>query len=65
MHLKACLQGHIRIVLLPVIYNIMAAKEEYWHMPLFKALETALGNSTYCPLLQDRKKEQNTAPNGG
>ena len=49
------MQGHIRIVLLPIIYNIMVSKESYWETPFFKALEAAMLNSNYAPLLHKKK----------
>ena len=49
-------QGHIRIVLLPIIYNIMVGREEFWQTPFFTALESAMQSSTYMPLLQQKKK---------
>ena len=49
------MQGHIRIVLLPIVYNIMVSKESYWKTPFFKALEKAMLNSDYAPLLHQKK----------
>lgn len=46
------LQGHLRLVLLPVVYNAMQAKEELRATPLFSALSRAMRRSTYFPLLQ-------------
>ena len=50
------LQGHIRLALLPVVYNAMSTKETLRNTPLFIALEAALRNSTYYPLLQRQGK---------
>lgn len=48
-------RGHIRIVLLPIIYNIMVSRECYWKTPFFGALEKAMLNSNYAPLLHRKK----------
>ena len=45
-------QGPLRLVLLPVIYNAMQSKEELRDLPLFTALKAVLRQSTYFPLLQ-------------
>ena len=61
MHAKSCtlscrLQGHIRLALLPVVYNAMSAKETLRNMPLFTALDAAMRKSTYYPLLQRQSR---------
>jgi hypothetical protein len=44
-------QGHLRLILLPIVYNAMALKREMRALPLFLALEAALRSSSYYPLL--------------
>ncbi|KAK9838539.1 hypothetical protein WJX81_006074 [Elliptochloris bilobata] len=44
--------GHVRLVLVPIAYNAMAAKEAQRKQPLFVALAAALRRSTYFPLLK-------------
>jgi hypothetical protein len=44
-------QGHLRLILLPIVYNAMALKREMRALPLFLALEAALRASSYYPLL--------------
>lgn len=44
-------QGHLRLVLLPIVYNALATKEELQSHPLFLPLHTAMKNSSYWPLL--------------
>lgn len=44
-------QGHLRLVLLPIVYNAMASKEELHGHPLFKPLHRAMKRSSYWPLL--------------
>ena len=46
------MQGHLRLVLLPIVYNAMAAKEAQRKLPLFHALAAALRRSSYYPLLK-------------
>lgn len=45
-------QGHLRLVLLPIVYNAMAEKDEMRTTGLFTALHAALQQSTYWPLLR-------------
>lgn len=45
-------QGHLRLILLPIIYNAMAAKENLRALPLFTALHQAMRASTYDCLLR-------------
>ena len=49
------MQGHIRVVLLPIIYNIMVSKDIYWKTPFFKALEAAMLISNYARLVHKKK----------
>ena len=47
-------QGHMRLLLLPVLYNAMAQSEDPRHhvlSPLFQALHAAIHASTYSPLV--------------
>lgn len=44
-------QGHLRLVLLPIVYNAMASKEDLQNHPLFKPLHKAMKASSYWPLL--------------
>ena len=48
-------QGHIRLVLLPIVYNLMAARKEFWCLPFFIALENAMQCSSYFPLVHKRR----------
>lgn len=43
--------GHLRLVLLPIVYNAMASREELHSHPLFKPLHTAMKASSYWPLV--------------
>ncbi|CAL8465868.1 g5404 [Coccomyxa elongata] len=45
-------QGHLRLLLLPIVYNAMAVKEELRQLPLFKALQSAMRASAYARLLR-------------
>ena len=45
------LQGHLRLVLVPIVYNAMAQREELHGHPLFRALHRSLRGSSYWPLL--------------
>ena len=50
----AWLQGHMRLLLLPVLYNAMAQSEDPNHhvfSPMFRALHAAMLASTYAPLV--------------
>lgn len=44
-------QGHLRLVLLPIIYNALAHHREMLNTPLFAALHRAMRSSCYWPLL--------------
>jgi hypothetical protein len=44
-------QGHLRLVLAPIVYNAMAQKACLRALPLFRALCRVLRASTYDPLL--------------
>lgn len=44
-------QGHLRLVLLPIVYNAMASREELQTHPLFKPLHDAMQASSYWPLV--------------
>lgn len=46
------LQGHLRLILLPIVYNAMAGKENLRALPLFIALQQAMRASTYNKLLR-------------
>lgn len=46
------MQGHLRLLLLPIVYNAMAMKEELRQLPLFRALQSAMRASTYDRLLR-------------
>ncbi|KAK9918110.1 hypothetical protein WJX75_001378 [Coccomyxa subellipsoidea] len=45
-------QGHLRLVLLPIVYNAMALKELLRQLPLFRALQAVLRASAYDCLLR-------------
>ena len=45
-------QGHLRLILLPIVYNAMAQKPEMRSLPLFHALHRAMKLSTYFPFLK-------------
>ena len=51
------MQGHLRLILLPIVYNAMAAKESLWKLPLFIALQQAMRASTYNKLLRHPSAE--------
>lgn len=53
-------QGHLRLVLLPIVYNAMALKEQLRQLPLFRALRTALRSSTYDRLLRHPPSDPTT-----
>jgi hypothetical protein len=44
-------QGHLRLVLIPIVYNALVAQEDLRSSPLFHALHKAMRSSTYWPLL--------------
>ena len=44
-------QGHLRLVLAPIVYNAMAQKACLRALPLYRALRRVLRASTYDPLL--------------
>ncbi|PSC76100.1 E3 ubiquitin-ligase ARI4 [Micractinium conductrix] len=44
-------QGHLRLVLVPIVYNALAVREDMHALPLFRALHKALRRSSYWPLL--------------
>ncbi|KAH7625087.1 hypothetical protein NADE_002305 [Nannochloris sp. 'desiccata'] len=44
-------QGHLRLVLIPIVYNALVAQEDLRSSPLFHALHRAMRSSTYWPLL--------------
>eukprot|EP00204_Picochlorum_oklahomense_P000599 CAMPEP_0118800452 /NCGR_PEP_ID=MMETSP1161-20130426/2345_1 /TAXON_ID=249345 /ORGANISM="Picochlorum oklahomensis, Strain CCMP2329" /LENGTH=434 /DNA_ID=CAMNT_0006728279 /DNA_START=129 /DNA_END=1433 /DNA_ORIENTATION=- len=50
-------QGHLRLVLLPIVYNAMSCKEELRAHPLFPPLYRAMRHSSYWPLLLDPGKD--------
>ena len=45
-------QGHLRLVLLPIVYNAMAQKRNLRSLPLFIALAAAMRRSAYYQLLK-------------
>ena len=51
------MQGHLRLILLPIVYNAMAAKENLRTLPLFVALQKAMRASTYDKLLRHPSTE--------
>ena len=51
-HLTFILQGHLCLVLLPIVYNAMAQRSDLRITPFFKALHRAMKRSTYYPLLR-------------
>lgn len=50
MHTRTA-QGHLRLVLAPIVYNAMAQKACLRALPLYRALRRVLRASTYDPLL--------------
>lgn len=44
-------QGHLRLVLVPIVYNALAMRGEFRHHPLFLALHRAMRISNYWPML--------------
>ena len=44
-------QGHMRLVLLPIVYNAMAAKKHLHSHPLFIAMDAEMRRSNYWPLV--------------
>ncbi len=50
-------QGHLRLVLLPIVFNAMSCKEELRAHPLFPPLYRAMRQSRYWPLLLDPGSE--------
>ncbi|CAL5220069.1 g2020 [Coccomyxa viridis] len=51
------LLGHLRLILLPIVYNAMAAKENLRALPLFIALQQAMRASAYDQLLRHPSTE--------
>ncbi|GAB4823527.1 hypothetical protein N2152v2_010573 [Parachlorella kessleri] len=45
-------QGHLRLVILPIVYNAMSQKAGLRNSPLFRALHRVMKVSTYHPLLR-------------
>lgn len=45
-------QGHLRLILLPIVYNAMAQKQKLRSTPFFRALHRALRSSNYFELLK-------------
>ncbi|KAK3273161.1 hypothetical protein CYMTET_18587 [Cymbomonas tetramitiformis] len=45
--------GHLRLVLIPIVYNAMVKRPQMRDTPFFRALHTALKASTYYPLLEN------------
>ena len=48
---EATPQGHLRLVLIPIVYNALVVQEDLRSSPLFHALHRAIRSSTYWPLL--------------
>lgn len=46
------MQGHLRLLLLPIVYNAMAMKDELRQLPLFRALQSPMRASAYDQLLR-------------
>jgi hypothetical protein len=44
-------QGHLRLVLLPIVYNALVDRAELHQSPIFLALHRAMRHSTYWPYL--------------
>ena len=49
---EATPQGHLRLVLVPIVYNALVSRHECRSTPLFRALHCAMRTSTYWPLLR-------------
>lgn len=45
-------QGHLRLVLLPIVYNALVTREDLRATPLFRALHRVMRASSYWPLLR-------------
>jgi len=54
---EATPQGHLRLVLVPIIYNALAQKPELREIPLFTALHKAMKRSNYYQLLRPPEPE--------
>ena len=57
-----CVQGHLRLILLPIVYNAMAQRENLRSLPLFRALQRAMRASSYDPLLRHPPAEPAKPP---
>ena len=44
-------QGHLRLVLIPIVYNALAMRSEFHHHPLFLALHRVMRTSNYWAML--------------
>eukprot|EP00884_Botryococcus_braunii_P015843 jgi/Botrbrau1/2942/Bobra.0026s0013.2 len=44
-------QGHLRLILLPIVYNAMSQKSQLRQLPLYAKLQAVMKASTYWPLL--------------
>ena len=49
---EATPQGHLRLVLIPIVYNALAGRADLRTTPLFRTLHRAVRVSTYWPLLR-------------
>jgi hypothetical protein len=58
-------QGHMRLVLLPIVYNAMAQQERLRASPLFRALHAAVCRSAYAPLVHQLDAEHLAEVEGG
>ncbi len=58
-------QGHLRLVLLPIVYNAMAQRPDLRASPLFRALHAAVRRSSYAPLVHQLTAEQLAAAEAG
>mmetsp|Transcript_14207 Transcript_14207/g.48975 ORF Transcript_14207/g.48975 Transcript_14207/m.48975 type:complete len:562 (-) Transcript_14207:193-1878(-) len=56
-------QGHLRLVLLPIVYNALAQKDSLRNTKIFRAMSAALARSSYYPLL--RHYDPNAAKRDG
>ena len=48
-------KGHVRLVSLPLAFNVLSEKDEFRDSALFRAVHHVLKNTTYAPLLRRRR----------
>ena len=48
-------KGHVRLVALPLAFNVLSEKDEFRDSALFRAVHHVLKNTTYAPLLRRRR----------